>query len=195
MSAFVPLLSAPGLVSAPIEPLVPPPLPPPPPPIDLEAERAQAFEDGRLQATQQAATRIAELEALLAASAMVGEGIAVARAEALKSVAADVATLVIELSRRVIGDGLTLHPDALPRIVVQSLDRLPVEDDLWIHVPAAAVAGVQAAVRPEWRERVVATEMSIGCRIQTQRASIETTLSTAMEGIEGATRAWLEGAS
>jgi flagellar assembly protein FliH len=193
MSAFVPLLHH----------FVPPrpepepeaiPAEPAPPPIDLERERASAWQEGYAAAERTLAVRIAELEARLAATVPAVEEVARARAVALDRAADDVAALVVAVARRVVGDSLALHPDALPGAVRSALAELPDEDEVWIRVPPEAVERVRPQLPERYRSAVVAApEVAAGCVVETRHASIDATLAAAVEGVGAATAAWLAG--
>lgn len=190
-SPFVPLLvkapppsvSAPPVVEAEVLP-----------PIDVVLERSLAFDAGRSEGLAEAQVRIDALEAQLAQARDLFGEVEKVRKEALDQAAADVAAMVVSLARKVIGDSLALHPDAVSGIVKGAIDRLPQEDELVIRVPADAVERVRAGVPERHRAHVVPdTSISGGCIVETRFVSIEGSLETAMRGIEAASAAWLAG--
>ena len=127
MSAFVPLLRHFVSESA-------TPLPSPVAPIDVEAERAAAYRAGHDDAERACAARLAELEQRLAVAVPLLDEVARARREALDRSATDVGEMVIAFARKVVGDSLTVHPDALIGVVRAALDELPDEDEVWVRV-------------------------------------------------------------
>jgi flagellar assembly protein FliH len=193
MAGFVPLMRH-FTAPAPAEPTPELPLPrltPPAPVIDLEAEKRAAYEAGRADAQREAASVVAELEARLAASVPLLAEVERARKAALDQASDDVAKLVVELARRVLGDSLALHPDALPGLVRAALDRLPDEDEVWIRVPPVAVERVAAVVPERHRSRVVPDPaLSTGCVVETRHVAIDASIEAAMQGITEATSAW-----
>jgi flagellar biosynthesis/type III secretory pathway protein FliH len=164
------------------------------PPVDIVLERSLAFDAGKARGIAETQPKIAALEAQLAdARALFGE-VEKARREALDQAASDVAAMVVALARKVIGDSLALHPDAVSGIVKGAMDRLPQEDELVIRVPADAVERVRASVPERHRAHVVPdASISGGCIVETRFVSIEGSLETAMHGIEAAAAAWLAG--
>jgi flagellar assembly protein FliH len=184
VAAFVPLLHHFVSVAEPDAPVAP----------DLDAERDAAYRAGFEAAQQEAGPRIAELERRLAAALPLVDEVARARRAALDRAAEDVAELVTGLAQKVIGDSLTLHPDALPGLIRGALAELPDEDEVWIRVAPDQVDAVRAVVPEPHRGRVVAaTEVAVGCVVETRQVSIDATLAAAVEGIAAAAAAWLAG--
>lgn len=196
-TSFVPLLQQ--LVGEPAafvpdeEPVVVEPEPEPEP-IDVEAERQAAWEAGIAQGR---AEREPEIELLKTQVQVVGaavEACARARREALDRAAEDIASIVTEVARKVLGDAFALNPDALPLLVLRALDRLPEEDEVWIRVPPSAVDAVAAAVPERHRDRVRADPTLVtGCVVETRHVAIDATLDAAMESIGAAAQAWVAG--
>ena len=187
MSAFVPLLRHFVSESA-------TPLPSPVAPIDVEAERAAAYRAGHDDAERACAARLAELEQRLAVAVPLLDEVARARREALDRSATDVGEMVIAFARKVVGDSLTVHPDALIGVVRAALDELPDEDEVWVRVAPDQVERVRSVVPEPHRDRVVAApEVASGCVVQTRHVTIDATLDAAVAGIDAATQAWLAG--
>jgi flagellar biosynthesis/type III secretory pathway protein FliH len=187
---FVPLLMH---VAAPLT-STPVPAEPTAPPLDLDALRAQAREEGELLARRQLEPKIRELEARLAAMAPLLEEIPQLRKKALDQAAQDIVQMVIGIAHKVIGDSLTHHPDALPRLVQTALARLPDEDEVSIRVPASSVERV-IAVLPERHALKVTPDPTLtkGCVVETRHASIDASLETVLEGLTQAASHWLAG--
>lgn len=189
-SPFVPLRTK----SVPVPTVAPEAVAELPPPIDVLLERALAFDAGKRAGLAEAQIRIDALDSqIVLAQNLFGEFEKVRR-DALDQAAADVAAMVVSLARKVIGDSLALHPDAVSGIVKGAIDRLPQEDELSIRVPADAVERVQAVLPERHRPHVVADpSITGGCIVETRFVSIEGSLETAMAGIEAAAAAWLAG--
>lgn len=190
MAGFVPLL----VKAAPALPLDPVALAEVAAPVDLAVERETAFEAGKAVGLAEAQVRIDELEAQIVAARALWQQVDTVRHTALDQAADDVTAMVVALARKVIGDSLALHPDAVSGIVKGAIDRLPQEDELVIRVPADAVERVRAVIPERHRPQVVADpSISGGCIVETRFVSIEGSLETAMQGIEAAAAAWLAG--
>jgi flagellar biosynthesis/type III secretory pathway protein FliH len=188
---FVPLLLH---VAAPLT-TTPAPAPEPvAPPPDLDALCAQAREEGEQAARQKLEPRIRELEARLAAMGPILEDLPRIRKAALDQAAQDIVQMVLGIAHKVIGDSLTHHPDALPRLVQASLARLPDEDEISIRVPVTSVDRVMA-VLPERHAVKVTPDPSLakGCVVETRHASIDASLETVIEGLTQAATHWLAG--
>jgi flagellar assembly protein FliH len=170
----------------------PEPAPPALPPIDLDAERNAAYEAGR----RAAFTEIkAELDRARAAVAMVEPmiaALATARRQAVDQAADEVIAIVIGLSRRVVGDALALHPEALPNLVRSALERLPREDRVELFVPP----GAGALFSVEGRVTVVEDPtLSGGVVARTRDATVDASLDAVWSAVEEATRRWRESCS
>ncbi|MEQ1564128.1 MAG: FliH/SctL family protein [Myxococcota bacterium] len=192
---FVPLLhhfATPPVVSSPTPELLDARTPPPPPPIDLEQEREAAFEAGAAVARAEAAGQLAELEARVAAVGPLVAELERARRAALTRASEDLASLVLDLARRVVGASLAIHPEALPNLVRAAIDRLPDDDEVWVKVPPSAVERVAAVVPERHRSRVVADpSLTTGCLVETRHVAIDASLEAAAAGIAEATESWL----
>jgi len=115
------------------------------------------------------------------------------RRQALVQAAADVGQLVLALSRRVVGDSLAYNPEALPKLVENAIAQMPEEDEILIHVAPDDVECVKDSLSEKMRDQVVANpELEAGCIIETQYASIDSSLDAVLEGIESAVNTWLE---
>jgi flagellar biosynthesis/type III secretory pathway protein FliH len=187
---FVPLLmhvAAPLTATPlPVEPLAPPP--------DLEALQRQAHEEGEQAARRQLEPRIRELEARLAAMGPILEELPRIRKAAMDQAAQDIVQMVLALAHKVIGDSLTHHPDALPRLVQAALARLPDEDEVSIRVPVASVERVVAVLPARHAVRVTPDpSLAKGCVVETRHASIDASLETVIDGLTQASSHWLAG--
>jgi flagellar biosynthesis/type III secretory pathway protein FliH len=161
--------------------------------IDLEGERQRAYEEGVAAGVTQMEAQIAQLESDLQVLGPVLEELASARKRALTAANQNIASLVLALASRIAGDSLALHPDALPRLVARTLERLPEEDEIWVRVPPDDVQRVTDSLGPKHKVRVIEdSKITAGCVIETRQAQIDCTLEAAMKGLDSAVRAWLE---
>ena len=90
---------------------------PAPPPQDLDALLAAAREEGAAAARDELEPVIKDLQAKLEAVAPILEEVERLRNDEIRKAAEDVGTLVIAVCRRVLGESLAVHPDALPALV------------------------------------------------------------------------------
>ncbi len=113
--------------------------------------------------------------------------------EVLLGASEDVATLVLELSRRVVGETLALHPRALRNLVTAAMERLPGEGPVKVHVPPEDLHVLQAHLEGEqnviW---VPDAELRNGCRVETELGRVEASLDAAFSALEVAVAEWLE---
>jgi len=167
-----------------------PPQPPAPPPVDVPAVQAAAREEGRAQAAAELQGRLMELEARVAAAKVVADELVSLRRQAGQRAAEDIAAMVIELTRKIAGDTLALHPEALPGIITRALEQLP-DDEVVVRVPKGSGERVRAMVSGSGVTVVEDAKVGQGCVVEGKAATIERTLAIAMEGVAEATRLWL----
>jgi flagellar biosynthesis/type III secretory pathway protein FliH len=197
MSTFVPLLQH-VVGPAPVDLDAPRSEPDrePEPPRDPEAERQASFELGRQAGAAERDPEILALRAQVEVLPELLDGLARARRAALAQASADVAQIVVEVTRKVLGDTMLLHPDALAGLVQRAIDRLPEEDEVWIRVPPAAVDRVVATVPERHRDRVRPDPaLTTGCVVETRHVAIDASLEAAMDAIHQAAQAWVAGRS
>ena len=155
----------------------------------LEQARARGFEEGR----ESRQPEIDQLQEQLSALQPILEELGQIRRGLVHRAARDIADIVLLLARRVLGDSLALHPQALPKLVDAAVNRLADEDQVWIKVPPSAVDEVRAQLDTKLADRVIGDEsITAGCIVETQYASIESSLDAAMDGVEQAVARWLE---
>ena len=163
-------------------------------PVDAgptEADLLQELEQLRATTTQQAEDLRAfqEREALIISA--VSE-LAVARKEAIQTAATEVGELVIALTERIVGRSLALHPTSLQELLERALSTIPEEDEVWITVPEGRGDQAQIALGDRRKAHIAEdSELFAGCKITTKTASVEATLSAALEAVEAAVNQWL----
>ena len=110
------------------------------------------------------------------------------RKRSLATAAGDIADIVRLFARRVVGDVLTISPDALRRLVEDAIDQLPEGEEVTILVPPSAVE----LLGPHLAGRVVADpDIQGGALLKTRTTSLDATLETALAGLDAALRDWL----
>lgn len=186
MGAFVALLvPPPPVVESPI---------PAEPPIDVEAERAEAFAEGRRQALAEMEEELRRARASLAVLPELVGSLSRARRQATDQAANDVAQVVLATIERVIGDTLIHRPEALAKVVSDALTAIPEEEAVTIRVHPDAVGGVAAALPEKVRAAVVPDPtLRADCVVEARHASIEAGLTSAMAGLRPAVEAWVAG--
>lgn len=194
MSTFVPLFQH---VIGPIE-VEPVPIVPAAEgtPLDLDAERSAAFEEGRRAGREEREPEVLILTEQVRQVGVLIDELARARRTALGEAAADVAQIVVEVTRKVLHDTLVLHPDALPGLVLRAIERLPEEDEVWIRVPPSAVERVSSMVPERHRDRVRGDpDLTTGCIVETRHVAIDASLDATMDAIAQVAQAWVAGQS
>jgi len=159
----------------------------------LAEARQQAAAETEEALQEELGERIASLEEVVERLEQgVIEGRDAAR-EAILGASEDVATLVLELSRRVVGETLAVHPRALRKLVIDAMDRLPGDGPVKVRVRPEDLHVLQAHLtdRPNvtW---IPDPELTSGCRVETDLGQVEASLEAAFAALEGAVAAWLE---
>ncbi len=168
----------------------PPPLPPPEP-LPATALERPAVDEAEISAALVAAEqdREAAQEQLEQARAILIEAQR-SRRETLKQASEDIAELVVALTRRMVRDALSLHPEALPSLVRDAIGRLPEHADLEVLVPPGRVELVQVAITGAVRVRADPS-LQAGCRVLTTHSSLDVSLHALISGVESAVHDWL----
>jgi flagellar biosynthesis/type III secretory pathway protein FliH len=166
-------------------------------PPDLEERLAEARAEGYAAGVEAMRAEMELERAALRAEAAVVPALAAslgtARKEALDAAANDVAALVARLCGRLLGDAL-VDPAWLVPVIEGVLTRLPSEDEVTVHVPADAEAGVAAMLVGRRRVAVIADPaLKAGCRVTTRHAEVDASLAVADDGVARALREWLDG--
>jgi len=172
------------------------------PELDLEtlvlAARDQGASEVRAQLQEELAALQEELETVTAERdtlAQLDTALHAFRAEAREQAADDVVQLALTMARRIVGESLALHPDALPGVVAGVLELLPSEDEVTVKVRPEDAAAIENRLRGRRGVRVaVDSEIEAGCVVEATFGTIDATLDTAMGGLERAVRDWREDA-
>lgn len=156
----------------------------------------QLLEEAREEAAAEArASMEAELVQLREVAETVGpliEELEGLRHTILQRSSEDIADVVRTFSRRVVGDALAMHPEALPKLVQDAIEQLPARDEITIAVSAESSEALVRALPQDLRERVtVDPAINAGAVVRTRNAALDATLETALNGLEEALQEWL----
>ncbi len=166
--------------------LVPEPEPEPEP--DLDALIAQAGARALLEARAELAPEREALRAEQARAAALGHEVAALRGRIMDGLSQEVAAIVLGVARRVVGDALALHPDALQRVVEAAVGRFPDSAGLTVRVAPEDVERVR-----EWlgdAEIIGDPSVSGGCIVEGDEGCVNASLEAVYEGLDAAVEAW-----
>ena len=170
------------------------------PEVDLETLVLAAREQGASEVRAQLQAQLDELQGQLAevtaerdALAQLDAALHTFRAEAREQAVDDVVQLALAMARRIVGESLALHPDALPGVVRGVLEQLPSEDEITVKVRPEDAAAIETRLRGRRGVKVgVDSNIDAGCVVEATFGTIDATLDTAMAGLERAVREWRE---
>ncbi|MCP4807950.1 MAG: hypothetical protein GY913_15765 [Proteobacteria bacterium] len=177
--------------------LVPEPAVEPVPEPEPEPDIAELIAEAEKRAYAKAALELMPERQAIAKEreqirALAGE-LTTARSQMLDDASAEIAAIVLGLARRVVGDALVLHPDALQSVVSGAVGRFPEPASLTIRVAPDDVERVAAWL--PMSEVVADPAISGGCMVESDAGSVEASLETVMQGLDTAVTDWLaEGA-
>jgi flagellar biosynthesis/type III secretory pathway protein FliH len=163
------------------------------PELDIDALRQEAYDLGVQDVREELEPQIRQLEEQLSIVQPLIHQLLTMRREAVEMAAKDVAAIVLQVSRRVVGDSLAYNPEALPVLVENAISQMPEEDQITIKVAPDDVECIQDAVGEAYKDRVQASnEIEAGCLVETQFASIDSSLEAVLAGLETAVNEWLD---
>ena len=177
------------------------PQPPMPEPVvDIEALLLQARKEGQELGRRQAEAALGPVREELAREheqlGVLARELLAARQRELDSLREEVAEIILLMARRVVGDALALHPDALRQVVLGAISRVPGEEPVRVLVAQADVDRVSGWLATLPRFKVEgAPAVQGGCLIESRHGSVEATVDRAFVALEAATRAWVEEGS
>ena len=155
----------------------------------VEAARAEGAAEARAEAEAELAQMRSRVEALEPAMDQLAE----LRSTAIRTAAEQIGTIVLQLTRRIVGDSLAVNPDALPTLVAHSRSQLPDDDEVVIRVAPDDVGAVRDALDDRFEDAVLGDpKITAGCRIETRHAAIDATLDAALEAAGAAVQTWVE---
>jgi flagellar biosynthesis/type III secretory pathway protein FliH len=161
------------------------------PPLDLEELIAQARAEGAEEGRQQAAAELAQLSSDLDTLNSGLEQLRTLHSESLKAAAADIGVIVTSLMERLFYDNLVLHPRALAELVDGALNAMPEDQKVWLTAHPDHVERL-GNLLTTGREIEIIEDQTIqaGFRIHNKYASIDSTLTKLLEGIDAAVQQW-----
>ena len=164
------------------------PEPEPEPELDLDALVAEIEAKARAQARAELGPEREALKAEQERTAALGRELASLRGRVMDGLSGDIAAIVLGLSRRVVGDALALHPEALRRVLDGAVGRFPDSSGLHVRVAPEDLERVRTWL-PD--AEVVADEsVSGGCVVSGDEGTIDASLEAVFEGIDAAVEAW-----
>ncbi|MEN0065248.1 MAG: FliH/SctL family protein [Myxococcota bacterium] len=180
-----------------------PPAPPPPPdlevhgppavdPDELPGLLAEAREAGAQAVREELEGELTSLRETVEHLGPVLDDLARLRHATLLTAAEDVAEIVRLFARKVVGDSVVLHPEALPRIVKEALQQLPDADEVTLVVSPQASESLSRHLDSSLRERLtVDPELGEGVIVRTHHATLDATLRHAEQALDSAIQSWL----
>ena len=115
------------------------------------------------------------------------------RQEVIADAAEDVATLIMELSQRVVGETLAVHPRSLQHLVMEAMKCLPGDDPVRVRVQPEDLPILEAHVdsrRPiTW---IPDPALEHGIVVETDLGHVEASLEVAFASLQEAVADWLE---
>jgi flagellar assembly protein FliH len=169
-------------------------------PEALEAIEKEAFNRGRAAAMAEMAEKMqslkSEMESLqgvvdsVAPLAAELEGL---RARMIQQASEDVAEMALHMARRVVGETLAVHPQALRKLVVDAIERLPGDDEITVRVRPQDLQSIQDSLPVRRDIRIVEDDsLEGGCVVQAQCGEVSASIETAFTGLRAAVDEWLE---
>lgn len=156
--------------------------------VDLDALIAEAEHKALLKAR---AELIPEREALRAEqerTAALGMEVAALRGRILDGLSHDISNVVLGVTRRVVGDAMVHHPDALKRVIEDAVGRFPERSGLHVRVAPEDVERVRGWLGDA---EVVADEaVSGGCIVDGEEGAVDASLEAVYEGLDAVVEAW-----
>ncbi len=155
-------------------------------------EVAASYEAGQVDGIRQADQRhAAESEAAksaLAALSPLAEGLADARAAAVREAELQVARLVTRLTERIVGVAFA-DPKVVAALASGAVARLQQRGEIVVEVAPAALDAVRLALGADIR--IIANEDIQGARVLADPVTIDATAATAIAAVDAAVDAWL----
>lgn len=157
-------------------------------PIDIDAllaeARAEALEQARAELEPERERLAQEIER----TAVLGREVAALRGRVLDGLSGDISAIVLAVTRRVVGDALAMHPDALKRVLDGAVGRFPERSGLTVRVSPEDVERVSA-----WLGDALIVpdpEVSGGCIVGGDEGVVDASLDAVFEGLDAAVAAW-----
>jgi len=169
-------------------------------PEAVEAIEKEAFNRGRAAAMAEMAEKMQAYKAENAALKDVSESISSLageledlRVRLIQQASEDVADMALHMARRVVGETLAVHPQALRKLVVDAIERLPGDDEITVRVRPQDLQSIQDNLPVRRDIRVIEDDsLEGGCVVQAQCGEVSASIETAFTGLRAAVDEWLE---
>jgi flagellar biosynthesis/type III secretory pathway protein FliH len=161
------------------------------PPVDLEDLIAQARAEGIEEGRQQAAAEFEQLNQQVDSLNSGLDQLHVLHRESLQAAANDIATMISALTKRLFYDNLVLHPKALSTLLEEALNAMPEDHKVWVTAHPDHVERLGNLLTTGREIEIIEDEtVQAGFRIHNKFASIDSTLTKLLEGIDAAVQQW-----
>ena len=151
---------------------------------------AMAEMAGKLQALREEGDRHAEIAASVGPVVQELDGL---RQRLIRQSSEDVAELALHMARRVVGETLAVHPQALRKLVMDAIERLPGDDEITVRVRPEDLEVIDQHLPTRRSVRVIPDEgIEGGCVVEAQCGEVSSSIDTAFTGLRAAVDEWLE---
>jgi len=115
------------------------------------------------------------------------------RTNIIRKASEDLAEMALHMARRVVGETLAVHPQALRKLVSDALERLPGEDEVTIRVRPEDLSVIEQHLPTRRKIRLLADEsLEGGCVVEAQCGEVSASVEAAFTGLRAAVEEWLE---
>lgn len=151
---------------------------------------AMAEMAGKLEALREESKRHSEVAASLGPVVEELDGL---RHRLIRQSSEDVAELALHMARRVVGETLAVHPQALRKLVMDAIERLPGDDEITVRVRPEDLEVLEQQLPTRRSVQVIADEsIEGGCVVEAQCGEVSSSIDTAFTGLRAAVEEWLE---
>ena len=151
---------------------------------------AMAEMAGKLQSLREEGERHAEVAARFGPVVEELDGL---RQRLIRQSSEDVAELALHMARRVVGETLAVHPQALRKLVMDAIERLPGDDEITVRVRPQDLEAIDQHLPTRRSIRVIPDEgIEGGCVVEAQCGEVSSSIDTAFTGLRAAVDEWLE---
>jgi len=115
------------------------------------------------------------------------------RTKMIRQSSEDLAEMALHMARRVVGETLAVRPQALRKLVVDALERLPGEDEVTIRVRPEDLSVIENHLPTRRTIRLIGDEeLEGGCVVTAQCGEVAASVDAAFQGLRAAVEDWLE---
>jgi len=170
------------------------------PEVDNRLSEEEAFRRGKAAAMAEMAPKMKqlaedkqELEELSATLLPLVEELDSLRGRLIHQASEDVADMVLHMARRVVGETLAVHPDALRKLVRDAIDRLPGDDEITVRVRSDDLSVLEEHLPSRRSVQLIADDsLEGGCVVEAQCGEVSASVEAAFSGLRAAIDEWLE---